>query len=273
MKKFTMKPDEAKTSKTRKDDETATIDESCLDSVERKAISHLAFNLAMRRVLKDMIEGKDSDEKEPPRGILSDLMKDDDDDELKKLFHIPPEMRIHLDDDEDPWEEADDDDEEDDDSGDDAASYRRLKAQLKKDAKKTCKPEQRKADGDSDDELPADVNSFLRKYRHSECMSYIPKPHIECADGYMVSIQGGQANAVHCWPQEDADEFSHVEVALPSVVDEELLPYRFELDDPEEVIFHFVPVPVMDKVLQKHGGITGVGNEDEMFVLMDQILF
>ena len=237
MKKITKKTEETKTRKT------GEIDESTLDSTERKAIHRLAFHLAMRRAAKDLVEGKDEEKEVPSRTMHSaldemgnpwdELFGDvDNDDELKKLFHVSSEHRIHLDDDDN------DDDEDEDDEDDESA-----------------------------------VNEFLHDhYIPNDHGKYVPRPRVKCADGYSVSIQAGDGDGIFCWPHVDTDYFTHVMMHHPTVLDEELLPYRMDLNDEHEFFFFFVPVAVADKVLEKHGGIDGVDDEfhfgDHLFRLI-----
>lgn len=243
MKKFTKKPEEIKTRKDAKTAETADknekkITESNLDSVELGAIHRLAFHMAVRRALKDMVEGKSEKEQEPSRGTLGEEEKDSD---------SKPGRTMHsaLDEPGNPWDEllgkpgSDDEDELPFGGPDDEEE-------------------------DDDDDEESATNEFLREhYIPNNHGKYVTRPRAKCADGYSVSIQAGSGSGVRCWPNTDTDEFTHVAVDMPTCVDEELLPYRFDLDDPEEIFYFFVPVEVMDKVLEKHGGIVGTETTGE----------
>ena len=113
MKKITKKTEEAKTGKTSKNDTARKITEDDLDSVELSAMHHLAERLAMRRVLKDLFEGKD-EEKEAPRRTMHSALDEMGNpwdelfgdsgkgDEQKKPRHDSSDWRIHLDPDEEP---------------------------------------------------------------------------------------------------------------------------------------------------------------------------
>lgn len=248
MKNFSKKAEETKTTKT-EETKARKITEKDLDSVEREALNRLATHLVIRRVLKEAAE--EAEEKtgdfRPRRTLHSALDetgnpwdelfgKDDDDmSELEKLFRVSPEHRIHI----DPNAEAWDDDEDDDDDD----------------------------DNDEDDAEESATNEFLREhYIPNKHGKYVPRPRAKCADGYSVSIQAGSGAGVRCWPNEDTDKFTHVALDMPSCVDEELLPYRYDLDDPEEIFYFFVPIEVMDKVLEKHGGIVGTETVGEFLV-------
>ena len=248
MKKFCKTPEETKTSKDAKTTETAEknekkITEDDLDSVELNAIHRLAFHMAMRRRLKDLIEGEKG--KEPPRGILSELEKDSDPKPSRTMHSVLDEM-------DNPWDElfgkhhSDDDDEDEPPFGD---------------------PDDDEDDDEDDDDEESATNQFLHEhYIPNNHGKYVPRPRAKCADGYSVSIQAGSGSGVRCWPNEDTDEFTHVALDFPSCVDEELLPYRFDLEDDDEIFYFFVPVEVVDRVLEKHGGIVGTESRGEYLV-------
>lgn len=158
------------------------------------------------------------------RRAIKDLFEEDDDE--RKPRGILSELLGKDDDDEDidPFDALDDDDE----------------------------------DEDEDEEEASATNEFLREhYTPNHMGRYMSRPRAKCADGYSVSIQAGTGAGVMCWPHEDTDKFTHVMLNTPSVLDEELLPYRMDLNDDHEIFFFFVPVEVVDKVLEKHGGIVG----------------
>lgn len=93
------------------------------------------------------------------------------------------------------------------------------------------------------------VNEFLQKYRRVKWDMNVTRPRVCCADGYSVSIQAGWG--IYSKPQEDADTYEMVELGFPSMIDEDLAEYY------DGSICAFVPVDLVDKVMQKHGGIVG----------------
>lgn len=113
------------------------------------------------------------------------------------------------------------------------------------------------------------------------------RPHITCADGFTVSIQASETH--YCEPRitqyydgkhwqkeildrwgmrgsgefESEDSFTpyeSVEIGYPSVVEPDILDYAEDGDDPTNTVYACVPVEIVDKVLEKHGGIEGWGN-------------
>lgn len=74
-------------------------------------------------------------------------------------------------------------------------------------------------------------------------------PTLVCADGFSMSVQAGRAK--FSTPAHDnADRYSHVEIAF---VDHcaALAPYG----DPDEGIYQYVPVDVVETLLAEHGGL------------------
>lgn len=111
------------------------------------------------------------------------------------------------------------------------------------------------------------TNEYLKAFCKVEPASYqihrpiqLTRPYIVCADGFGVSIQA--SNCHYCaprisqFPNTEFITYDTVELGFPSAVDEDLLPYQENSEeDPTESVYGFVPVEVVDKVLQKHGGI------------------
>jgi hypothetical protein len=94
-------------------------------------------------------------------------------------------------------------------------------------------------------------------------VEFVRLPRIVCKDGYSVSIQAG--SAFYSWPREDlADEYGAFELGYQSdrepSLDEWAEPdYSTGEIDYLRCIFPFVPVEVVDAVIEKHGGIDHVG--------------
>ena len=78
-------------------------------------------------------------------------------------------------------------------------------------------------------------------------------PAIKCKDGYIVSIQASEFH--YCFPRENGlNEYEALEVGYPSENTPEFYPYA---DGPEETaeVFGYVPIEVIQQVLDSHGGI------------------
>ena len=77
---------------------------------------------------------------------------------------------------------------------------------------------------------------------------------IQCADGFSMSVQGNE-NA-YCHPRtNNAEEYTEVEVGFPNMVEELLLPYAEEPDNPRGTVYGYVPAQVIVNVVAKHRGI------------------
>lgn len=99
------------------------------------------------------------------------------------------------------------------------------------------------------------TNQFLQKFRLVKFNMNVTRPMVKCADGYTVSVQAGYGIRSH--PQADADEYTAVELGYPSQSDEEIIPYAENTNRPCETVYNFVPVEIVDKLFEKHGGIVG----------------
>lgn len=82
---------------------------------------------------------------------------------------------------------------------------------------------------------------------------FIARP-IHCNDGFCVSVQ---ASSIHyCAPRETgAYPYKTVELGYPNMVIEELEPYAECTVDPTGTVYPFVPIELVNDVMEKHGGI------------------
>lgn len=104
------------------------------------------------------------------------------------------------------------------------------------------------------------TNEFLKA---TEDVAYVtklkrefprPRPHVICKDGYKISIQAN--TYTYCDPKENhADFYSEVELGFPNREDDLINDYAEDPDDPTGTVYGYVPVEVVDKLLEKHGGI------------------
>lgn len=99
------------------------------------------------------------------------------------------------------------------------------------------------------------INEFLQKYRRVEYGMNVTRPRVLCADGFTVSVQAGCG--IYSAPNCDADAYTHVELGYPSQKEEALLGYAENRRLPTDTVYAHVPVGLVDKVLEAHGGITG----------------
>ena len=101
-------------------------------------------------------------------------------------------------------------------------------------------------------------NEYIKKtyknLRSNKCVAFI-RSKIQCNDGFSISIQ---ASACHyCNPRATFEgPYTELELGYPSCSEELLIPYMEDnCYKPEDTVYPYVPVEVVDKVIKKHGGI------------------
>lgn len=98
------------------------------------------------------------------------------------------------------------------------------------------------------------VNEYLHKTYNFELFP-TPRPLVVCKDGFAVSIQASAAH--YCAPRVTDDiEYERVELGYPNIEDDLIKEYA-ESDNYTDTVYGYVPVEVVDKLLEKHGGIVG----------------
>ncbi len=79
------------------------------------------------------------------------------------------------------------------------------------------------------------------------------RPRAVCKDGFSVSIQASKCH--YCNPRKDfLKEYDEVELGFPSEGLNELADYA-EDGDLTETVYGFVPIELVEKLIEKHGGI------------------
>ena len=99
------------------------------------------------------------------------------------------------------------------------------------------------------------VNDFLRKFRKVEHGMNVTRPRVRCADGFTVSVQAGYG--IRSIPGCDADSYIDVELGYPAGKEDDWIIYAENRSMPTDTVYNFVPVELVDKVLDAHGGIAG----------------
>lgn len=103
------------------------------------------------------------------------------------------------------------------------------------------------------------INEYLKRTRNVEelpggIIYERPRPRIKCKDGFTVSVQAGEY--LYCRPRiNGADEYERVELGFPSAEDELIIDYAEDPDDPTETVYCYVPIDIVVKLIEKHGGI------------------
>ena len=112
------------------------------------------------------------------------------------------------------------------------------------------------------------INDYLKRTRNIIKLrnGYFEgvRPRIVCNDGFSVSVQA----SVHtyCTPRIDgADEYTSVELGFPSAEDKLIIEYAEDPDEPTETVYGYVPINIVVKLIEKHGGIVSTkGAETEV---------
>lgn len=76
---------------------------------------------------------------------------------------------------------------------------------------------------------------------------------ITCNDGFEMSVQASEYT--YCTPRTSVGPWHQVEVGFPSDREESLMPYAEDTDRPTETVYGYVPVDVVDAIIESHGGI------------------
>lgn len=102
-----------------------------------------------------------------------------------------------------------------------------------------------------------DVSFMGRNGNHVDAYSgdFVPlSPPVVCNDGFSLSVQAGQY--LYSAPRTDyAKYYTEVEVGFPSEREELLIPYAEDASKPTETVYGYVPIEVIEAVIEKHGGI------------------
>lgn len=96
------------------------------------------------------------------------------------------------------------------------------------------------------------VAEFMRSYRGTikGRPDHCPKAQI---GDLKLSIQASETH--YCSPRDNAGPWLCVEVGFPNEVVEELLPYAQDADTPTDTVYGWVPIEILDKLIEENGGV------------------
>ena len=101
------------------------------------------------------------------------------------------------------------------------------------------------------------INEFLANPMNYARDSMYNHKRVECNDGFSMSVQASEVH--YCDPREThANYYESVEIGFPSEKEELLLEYAEEPDKPTHTVYGYVPVELVDEIIQKHGGFKEV---------------
>lgn len=99
------------------------------------------------------------------------------------------------------------------------------------------------------------LKDFLRETYELVCEGvFVTRPHIFCEDGFEMSVQAG--SGLYSVPRKNLEngECIECEVGFLNQKEELLMPYAEEPETPTESVYAYVPVKVIEQVIEKHGG-------------------
>ena len=80
-----------------------------------------------------------------------------------------------------------------------------------------------------------------------------PFARIICSDGFSMSVQGGEGLYSH--PRAKSESYSAMEIGFPSKRELLILDYAEDEYRPEDTVYPYTPVSIIQEVIDKHGGI------------------
>jgi hypothetical protein len=81
-----------------------------------------------------------------------------------------------------------------------------------------------------------------------------PAPAIECVDGFIMSVQASETH--YCAPRDYDGPYAEFEVGFPSEREEQLMPYAEDPERPLDTVYRYVPLEIIEALVEKHGGVT-----------------
>ncbi len=84
-----------------------------------------------------------------------------------------------------------------------------------------------------------------------------------CADGFTISIQASAAH--YCKPsQAENQPYESLELGYPSKREPMIMQYAEDNRRPTRTVYGYVPWEVVEKMLEKHGGIVGLDRKNQV---------
>lgn len=104
------------------------------------------------------------------------------------------------------------------------------------------------------------TQKFLDEKFKSGSDDYQPlREKVVCADGFSMSVQASEYH--YCFSRSNGKiDYLNVEVGFPSMRVDEFMPFidGGEDTDPTQTVYGYVPIGIVDAVIEKHGGINAV---------------
>ncbi len=97
------------------------------------------------------------------------------------------------------------------------------------------------------------LKEFIIKTGVFDRTGFLLRPHIICNDGFKVSVQASRFH--NCMPKGNHNHYTYVEVGFPTEIEPELLEYAENPTVPTDTVYAYVPICIMQSIIEKHGGI------------------
>lgn len=95
------------------------------------------------------------------------------------------------------------------------------------------------------------LNEYLKNNRDSREFGRVPR--IVCKDGFSLSVQANRG--AYSKPRNEVGPWIQAEIGFPSERVEEIMPYCEDSENPTETVYAYVPVSLIEKLIEDHGGI------------------
>ena len=96
------------------------------------------------------------------------------------------------------------------------------------------------------------LQEFISK-TFEEKHGYCFRPKIVCNDGFIMSVQGSSGH--YCTPRSTQDYYIEMEIGFPNQEEGLIMEYAEQKNDPCGTVYGYVPCDIIQKVIDKHGGI------------------
>ena len=103
------------------------------------------------------------------------------------------------------------------------------------------------------------INEYLNRTRKVEtmydgAMYECIRPYILCKDGFTISVQASEYH--YCTPRiNGAVKYETVELGFPNIEDSLIIDYAEEREKPTDTVYGYVPVRIVNELVEKHGGV------------------
>lgn len=95
------------------------------------------------------------------------------------------------------------------------------------------------------------LNEYMNNNRNNNALNHVKT--IVCVSRLTLSVQASFYH--YCTPRSNEGPWTHVEIGFPSQKCEEIMEYAESPENPCGTVYGYVPVEIVEKLIEKHGGI------------------